>query len=230
MCPPSENTSLDASNFSLFSQEGEVTSPLISGPAWTLRLQFTKYQQSYDSMKIFKKIFYIKFHLQFISGALNYTGATLCATSCYLPRAYNAALGGALVDISIRNVSMMAARMTILKLLSAPKQQIRGGGNLMEDIGAAWRFRIAKMVPFWYSRWPPWQPSRKFSNHICSRTEVWLSFNKMGGIKVLWKFRIAKIVLFQYPRWPSSWNSSNHISFQTVCQIESKFDGRHQGA
>ena len=35
------------------SQEGEVTSPLISGPAWTLRLQFTKYQQSYAPVKIF---------------------------------------------------------------------------------------------------------------------------------------------------------------------------------
>ena len=38
------------SYFSLFSQEGEVTSPLISGPAWTLRLQFTRYQQRYAPM------------------------------------------------------------------------------------------------------------------------------------------------------------------------------------
>ena len=37
----------------LFSQEGEDTSPLISGQALTLRLQFTKYQQSYAPMKIF---------------------------------------------------------------------------------------------------------------------------------------------------------------------------------
>ena len=51
--------SLDAANFSLFSQEGEVTSPLISGPAWTLRLQFNKYQQSYAPMKFFKKFFVI---------------------------------------------------------------------------------------------------------------------------------------------------------------------------
>ena len=36
-----------------------------------------------------------------MSGALNYTGARLCATSNYLPRAYNALLGGALVGIFI---------------------------------------------------------------------------------------------------------------------------------
>ena len=32
-----------------------------------------------------------------MSGALNFTGASLCAKSYYLPRAYNAPLGGALV-------------------------------------------------------------------------------------------------------------------------------------
>ena len=45
--------SLDEVNFSLFSQEGEVTSPLISGPAWTFRLQLAKCQQSYAPMKFF---------------------------------------------------------------------------------------------------------------------------------------------------------------------------------
>ena len=45
--------SLEAANFSLFSQEGEVTSSLIPGPAWSLRLQFTKYQQRYAPMKMF---------------------------------------------------------------------------------------------------------------------------------------------------------------------------------
>ena len=49
---------LDAANFSLFSQKGEVTSPLISGPAWTLRLQFTKYQQSYAPMNFFFYFFF----------------------------------------------------------------------------------------------------------------------------------------------------------------------------
>ena len=43
--------------------------------------------------------FFLLFHLQFISGALNYTGASFCATSFYLPRACNAPLGGALVLI-----------------------------------------------------------------------------------------------------------------------------------
>ena len=52
---------LDAANFSLFSQEGEVTCLLISGPAWTLRLQFTKYQQSYAPMKILNFFFVIPF-------------------------------------------------------------------------------------------------------------------------------------------------------------------------
>ena len=46
-------------------------------------------------------IFWGEFHLQFISGALNYTGASLCAASFNLPRAYNALLGGALVDRAI---------------------------------------------------------------------------------------------------------------------------------
>ena len=53
--------SLDATNFSLFSQEGEVTSPLISGPACTLRLQFTKYQQSYAPMKFLIFFFFFFF-------------------------------------------------------------------------------------------------------------------------------------------------------------------------
>ena len=51
--------SLDAANFSLFSQEGEVTSSLISGPAWTLRLQFTKYQQRYAPMNFFFFFFFV---------------------------------------------------------------------------------------------------------------------------------------------------------------------------
>ena len=37
--------------------------------------------------------------------------------------------------------------------------------EMVEGIGASWRFRIAKMVPFWYPRWSPWQPSWKSSNH-----------------------------------------------------------------
>ena len=101
-------------------------------------------------------------------------------------------------------------------------------GNLMEGIGAAWRFRIAKMILFWNPRWPPWQPSWKSWNHICYR-RISLSLNMMGGIEVIWKFRIAKILLFQCSRWPPSWNSSNHISSQTVSQVEPKLDGRLRG-
>ena len=50
--------SLEAANFSLFSQEGEVTSPLISGPTWTLRLQFSKYQQRLCPNEIFLFFFF----------------------------------------------------------------------------------------------------------------------------------------------------------------------------
>ena len=53
--------SLEAANFSLFSQEGEVTSPLIPGPAWTLRLQFTKYQQRYAPVNFFIFLFFYFF-------------------------------------------------------------------------------------------------------------------------------------------------------------------------
>ena len=77
----------------LFKPAWFVTSPLISGPAWTLRLQFTKYQQSYAPMKIFKKNFFVILLTLYIWGALNYIGAILCATSYYLPQAYNALLG-----------------------------------------------------------------------------------------------------------------------------------------
>ena len=45
---------------------------------------------------------------------------------------------------------------------------------------------------------------------------------------MLWKFKIAKILLFQYPRWPPSLDYSNHISSQTVSQIELKHDWGHR--
>ena len=71
-------------------------------------------------------------------------------------------------DIFIRMVSMMAAMAAILKvfkLLSAP-EQVGWSVKLVEGIGATLRFRIAKMVLFWYPRWPPWQPSWIPSKHI----------------------------------------------------------------
>ena len=104
--------SLEAANFSLFSQEGEVTSFLF--PVWLLRLQFTKYQQRYASMNcfyLFFFFFFLYFHLQFISGALNYTGASFCATSFYWPWAYNAPLGGALVFLYF-----LSSKITLLLL------------------------------------------------------------------------------------------------------------------
>ena len=109
-----KNKSANVANLPIFQGE-EVTSPLISGPAWTLRLQFTKYQKSYAPMNFFLILFifflfiflfiYLFYFIFFffcnstytISGALNYTGASLCATSYNLPRAYKAPLSGALV-------------------------------------------------------------------------------------------------------------------------------------
>ena len=138
-----------------------------------------------------------------------------------------------LIHISVSNFShfrhLLQNHLESLQLLSAVEQEVWWRGNLVEGIRAAWRFRNAKMVPFWYPRWPPWHPSWKSSNYICSKMKVWLSLNMMVGIGMLWKFRIAKMVLFQCPSWPPSWNSSNHISSQTVSQIEPKFDGRHWG-
>ena len=59
---------------------------------------------------------------------------------------------------------------------------------------------------------------------------VLLGLNLMGDIGVLWKFRIAKnrSVPISKMAAMASWNSSNHISSQTVSQIELKLDGRHQ--
>ena len=54
--------SLEAANLSLFSQEGEVTSPLISGPAWTLRLQFTEYQQRCAPVNFFLLFIFLFFY------------------------------------------------------------------------------------------------------------------------------------------------------------------------
>ena len=64
-------------------------------------------------------------------------------------------------DISIKILSMRTNRAAIFshQLLSSPEPYVGWSGNLVEGIGAAWRFRIAKMVPFWYPRWPSWQPS-----------------------------------------------------------------------
>ena len=67
--------SLDAANFSLFSQEG---APLISGPAWTLRLQFTKYQQSYAPVKFKKKFFFVISLTVYIQSTKLYRSQFMC--------------------------------------------------------------------------------------------------------------------------------------------------------
>ena len=36
----------------------------------------------------------------------------------------------------------------------------------MGGITVTQRFRIAKIIPFWYQRWPPWRPSWNSSNNI----------------------------------------------------------------
>ena len=72
--------SLEAANFSLFSQEGEVTSSLIPGPAWSLRLQFTKYQQRYAPMKflIFFFFFFVIPLTVYIRSTELYRSQFLC--------------------------------------------------------------------------------------------------------------------------------------------------------
>ena len=74
-------------------------------------------------------------------------------------------------DISIRIVFIIAAMAAILKVFNCYllPNPVGWRGNLVEGIGAAWRFSIVRMVPFWYQRWPPWQLSWKSSNHICSQ-------------------------------------------------------------
>ena len=94
--------SLVAENFSLFFQEGHVTSPLISGPAWTLKLQFSKYQQRYVPMIFFFFFFFFVIPLTvYIRSTELYKSKFMCM-SYYLPQAYNAPVGGALVLISLR--------------------------------------------------------------------------------------------------------------------------------
>ena len=75
--------SLDTANFSLFSQEGEVTSPIIPGPAWTLRLQFTKYQQSCAPMKNFYLFFFIPLTVYIRSTAVQEPVYVLHLITCH---------------------------------------------------------------------------------------------------------------------------------------------------
>ena len=60
-----------------------------------------------------------------MSGALIFAGASLCATSYYLPRAYNALLGGALVFFVMRfankwllNIFLRKQGLSFMQILS----------------------------------------------------------------------------------------------------------------
>ena len=114
-----------------------------------------------------------------------------------------------------------------LQMASPPKPYVRLCWNLMGGIGATQRFRMAKVIPFRYLRWPP---LLKIFKPRLLPNGVRLSLNLVGGIGVTWRFRIAKFFPFQYPRWPPwwpSWKSWNDICFQTVSRIELKLCGRH---
>ena len=74
--------------------------------------------------------------------------------------------------------------------MASPPGQVGLNLNLMGGIGATWRFRIAKIVPLWYPRWPPWRSVWNSSNHISFHTAS-LSWNLVEGIGVPWRFRPA---------------------------------------
>ena len=110
-----------------------------------------------------------------------------------------------------------------LQLLSAPEPYVGWSGNFVEGIGAALRFRIDKMVPFWYPRWPPWQPSWKSSNHICSWTISLTELKLEGDIGHWGNSELLKSFCCNI----QDGGHGGHL--QTVSQIEPKFDGRHRG-
>ena len=74
--------------------------------------------------------------------------------------------------------------------------------NLVGSIGAAWRFRIAKIVAFQY----PWgRHDSHLENLQTTPTPgryVGLNPNLVVGIEATWRFIIVKTVSFRYPRWP----------------------------
>ena len=129
-------------------------------------------------------------------------------------------------DITIRFLYIMTTMAAILKDFNCyllPNHTFGWSGNVVEGIGAAWRFRIDKMVPFWYPRWPPWQPSWKSSNHICSWTISLTELKLEGDIGHWGNSELLKSFCCNIQ------NGGHGGHLQTVSQIEPKFDGRHRG-
>ena len=132
-------------------------------------------------------------------------------------------------DISIRIVTMIAAVAAILKVFNCYllPNKVGWSGNLVEGIGA-WRFKIAKMVPFWYPRWPPWQSSWKPSNHICSRIVSLIELKRWEALACYGNTELLK-------SFCSNIQDGRYLEIlQTTsppkqCQTEPKLDGRHRG-
>ena len=66
------------------------------------------------------------------------------------------------------SISTMKAILSILNHICT-ELWVKLSRNLV-GIGAAWRFRNAKSIPFRYPQWPPWWPSWNLSNNLRFRT------------------------------------------------------------
>ena len=83
----------------------------------------------------------MQFHLQFISGALNYTEASLCATSYYLPRPYNV-VDGLGTALSVVSVGLAASGVGLLSTIIAVPVAIgiQAGAIVCELLRAGGKF------------------------------------------------------------------------------------------
>ena len=74
-------------------------------------------------------------------------------------------------NISIRIVSIMAAMAVILKVFNCYLLPNRKSDRLKAWLKALGQHGDLELKWFCSDiKWPPWQPSSKSSNHICSRT------------------------------------------------------------
>ena len=67
----------------------------------------------------------------------------------------------------------------LLKSFRSDNQDGRHGGPV-EILKATSPLKLCRIVILRYPLWPPWLPSRKSSNHICSWTLSWIE-PKLGG-------------------------------------------------